>query len=166
MTTTNDHGIDETYEQAVADVEPEFTETREAYQINYVRGLRELADFLEKHPKLVPSYGGETINVFAYTKKDLAEMAREMGTCEKLDQDYWFTMRKKFPPHKFDLNITREKVCTKVKTGTRVVEKPDPDALKAVPRISVEEDIYEWKCPESVLAPDLPEDLKCDDDEA
>jgi hypothetical protein len=34
--------------------------------------------------------------------------------------------------------------CEKVKVGTKVVEKPDPNV--EVPTVEVEEDVYEWEC--------------------
>lgn len=34
--------------------------------------------------------------------------------------------------------------CERVKVGTKVVEKPDPNV--EVPTVEVEEDVYEWEC--------------------
>lgn len=45
------------------------------------------------------------------------------------------------------LNITiypASGTCEKVKVGTKVVEKPDPNV--EVPKVEVEEDVYEWEC--------------------
>lgn len=40
-------------------------------------------------------------------------------------------------------SIVRSQVCKRVKVGTRMVEKPDPNA----PKVTVEEDVYEYTCP-------------------
>lgn len=125
-------------------------------QVAWAEGLHQVADFFAEHPELCPPYG-ETFNIFAHDREHLAEKARSFGTCDKVEQDYWYVLRKVFGPHKVDLTIERECVCTKVQVGTRTVTKPDPEAIAAVPTIEVEEPIYEWECPDSILNPELQE---------
>jgi len=117
-------------------------------------GLRELADFAEQQPELFENHSfGETINLFTYTPEDMAEKTRLLGNSEKVASGGWYTMRRCFGPHKIDLNIARDKFCERVQSGTKIMTKPDPEILKDVPTIEVEEPVYEWICPESVLNP-------------
>lgn len=37
-------------------------------------------------------------------------------------------------------------VCVRVQTGTRTVTEPDPEAVAALPTITREEPVYEWRC--------------------
>ena len=47
-------------------------------------------------------------------------------------------------------------VCKRVQVGTRVVEKPDPDyEPEEVPTIQVEEPVYEYRCPDPIVAAGL-----------
>lgn len=41
-------------------------------------------------------------------------------------------------------------VCTRVQTGTRTVTEPDPDAVAALPTITREEPVYEWRCADAL----------------
>jgi len=118
---------------------------------NWVAGLREMADFAEQHPDLFEKQYGETINLFASDAEDMAKQTSRLGTSTKLVSENWYTMSRRFGPHRVDLNIARKQFCERVQTGTKTVKQPDPEALKQVPTIEVEEPVYEWLCPESVL---------------
>jgi len=119
---------------------------------NWISGLRELADFAEQHPTLFERQYGETVNLFAYSPEEMAEQTATLGTSVKTISENWYTMTRRFGPHRLDLSIGRKTFCERVQTGTVTVEKPDPEALERVPTIEVEEPVYEWICPESVLA--------------
>jgi len=112
----------------------------------WIDGLRELADFAETHPTVFDFYG-ETFNQFPCDAAALATIAHEIGTCEKVQLDPWYILSKQFGPHSLEFNTQREKVCTKVVVGTKIVSKPDPNA----PKIEVEEEVCEWQCPDSIL---------------
>jgi len=120
----------------------------------YAKGLHELADFAGQHPELFDKHCGETFNIFAYTSEEMAEKTRLLGTSKKVASDGWYTMSRRFGPHQVDLSISRNTFCERVQTGTKTVEKPDPEALKQVPTIEVEEPVYEWTCPETILRPE------------
>ena len=45
-------------------------------------------------------------------------------------------------------SIDREHVCVRKQVGMRMVNRPDPNAQ----RIEVEEPVYKWDCPGSILA--------------
>lgn len=42
-------------------------------------------------------------------------------------------------------------LCERVQVGTRTVSQPDPEALAALPRIEVEEPVFEWYCNDAEL---------------
>lgn len=46
----------------------------------------------------------------------------------------------------------REGVCERVQVGTKTVEKYDSDALLAIPKVIVEEPVFEWMCPDPLRA--------------
>lgn len=119
----------------------------------WAEGLRELADFAEQRPELFDG-NGETFNLFAYTPEGMTEKARLLGTSEKHSLGSYYVMRRYFGPHKLELNIAHEQFCERVQTGTKTVTKPDPEALRQVPNVEIEEPVYEWICPKSVLKDD------------
>lgn len=41
--------------------------------------------------------------------------------------------------------------CVKVQTGTRTVTEPDPEAVAALPTITREEPVYEWRCADPLV---------------
>lgn len=141
-------------------------ETTIMVKSRYAEDLRKLADFIEAHAELFEYSMPVKIDLFAHNREEFAEKIRKMGGGDKKEQFGWFIFEKKFGQHSIELNIQRDRVCTKVKTGTKIVSKIDPEYLETAPRIEVEEDVYEWECPESILAPVIPEDLKCEDEEA
>ena len=44
-----------------------------------------------------------------------------------------------------------EALCERVQTGTRTVEKIDPDYLLDAPKVTVEEPVYDWRCSDDIL---------------
>ena len=113
----------------------------------YTKGLRELAGFIDEHiPAHELDYGIQ-INLFADTAESLLKKARSLGGAwKKEDKGQWFTLRRDFGPHHVDINIYRDEVCERVQVGTETIEVPDP----AAPKVTVEQPIYEWRCPESL----------------
>lgn len=105
-----------------------------------IRGLRDLAAFLEQHPS-VPMPVGTSLNAFVYTREEMREIAR-VGTWEKAYYDEWMALRKMFGDDiQFDINIARGQVCERVVVGTQTVP--------AQPEKTVE--IVEWRCADSLL---------------
>ena len=128
---------------------PELTENQQ----EYVGGLRELADFLEEHPQFIGEYApGVRFDVFVKGDAPLMEMKALIkgtgGRWDKVDFGAWFVLRRHFGPHNLDINAEREAVCERVQVDTKTVMKPDPSA----PLVPVEEPVYEWHCPDSLLA--------------
>lgn len=129
------------------------TDTLTDEQRAWIEGLRELADFVEAHPE-IDAASTFTLNLWMHEKSDLADWMKRLGG--KWDKytglDAYFIMRRMFGPHRIELNANREAVCERTQVGTKTVEKPDPELLAAVPLVTVEEPVYEWKCPDSLLA--------------
>lgn len=118
----------------------------------FIQGLRDMADFFENHPDLkFPHYSG--LNVFVNTREEIAEIARQ-STWSKVYAGHWFCLRKQFGSDlTLEINISREEVCRKVVTGTRVVP-----AMPAMPATEeTVEEVTEWVCDETSLLADYKE---------
>lgn len=144
------------------------TDARQAY----IDGLHQIADFLAKHPEVpLPMLGsyvsGEYRPTLAiYTqhlgrdddrdqRTALADVTRAMGSVEKSTQ-HEFAVWRRFAGIVLAAYAQRDEVCERVVTGTREVttEVPDPEALAAVPMVTVTEVVedVEWRCG-SILKP-------------
>lgn len=108
-----------------------------------IAGLRQLADFLDQHPDLPVPYVGNA-NAFVDSRTDLARIARVAGVkWQKGGATDYFFLRVAFDGDvAYDVNVSREQVCRKVVTGTRI----EP----AQPAREVEE--FHWVCDEPLLA--------------
>lgn len=120
----------------------------------WLAGLQAMVDFLAEHPEAIRTWDNFQLDLFFYppdTVGQLAEAAKRLGgRWDKSTGGSYFFLTKSFPGgHAIHLNASRESVCTRVQVGTTSVEVPDPDA----PKIVVETPVYEWVCPDSLLAP-------------
>ena len=121
-----------------------------------VKGLRDLADFLEKNPWIKAPYLGA---VLVYVGAgEVSQAARSLGTFDKEFTDDFLNMNKSFGPVRLQVYTNRANVCRKVKTGTKIVTKKviDPSYLAAnngLPMVEVKEEVpvYEFVCPPSLL---------------
>lgn len=123
------------------DVEPEevLAEINRRQRAKFIDGLRELADFLEQHAH-APVVKYASINGFAETKEELADIARRIGHAEKKVTGDWYMLEKKFAKYvTYGVNIERVKVCERKVVGTRDIPAHT-------------EEIVEWECKESILA--------------
>jgi hypothetical protein len=125
-------------------------------QQKMIDGFRQLADFLEANPApgCIKGMFWETWNLFVNSKEEMAEAARWLGSCDKHTKGNWFCLTRKFGNISAEVNIEHERVCERVKVGERVVPARPERVLPAEPE-KVEE-VYEWKCPESILRPNEP----------
>lgn len=98
----------------------------------YVKGLRDMADFLEERPEFI----GTPIYVGTYIYKPSLEMmaakTKALSPCNKVADDIIFSLERKFGPHKVKCYTNRDAVCEK-RTVTKTIE------------------VEEWVCP-SILA--------------
>lgn len=117
----------------------------------FARGLRELADFIEAHPdRPVPPDIYAAVHIS--DTDELRAAVRAIGSADKEYSGDFFTAVRHFPGGiRYGVQAYREQVCERVVVGTETVEVPDPEALAAVPRVTQEREIVEWRC-EPVLA--------------
>lgn len=118
---------------------------------DFIDGLRSLARFLEEHPEINANYN--TLQVDVFTDK-LAEVARSgYGMLAKETRTDWFSLRKSFSQSVWMYwNTSREKVCKRVVTGTKIIPAKPERLLPAEPEQVVE--TWEWQCPDSLLRDD------------
>lgn len=112
---------------------------------DFIKALRDFATFLEAYPGVVVPYMTCT-TAFANSREEMAQQAKAAPGWKKDWSGDWFSLRKNFGERvQFDVSCSRETVCHKVVTGTKVVP--------AQPEREVE--TFEWQCDElSLLAPD------------
>jgi hypothetical protein len=111
---------------------------------DFIRGLREFADFLEAHPEVpAPTYPDLSI----FTDRDgLRLAARALPRAEKVGLgDSFFVLRGEFGNIEVQCMAPREQVCRRVVVGTEEVPE------KVVPAHTKE--VVEWECDEPLLAP-------------
>ena len=137
----------------------ELTENQEAA----VRGLRDLAGWLEKNPELIDLIGVERFYIF-HSGSDVGEFARKalmLGPSQKTSIGDWYNVERSFGPMvKIQVTASHKDVCERVVVGTEEieVEAPDPKlaeaALRDVPLVKTVQVIekVEWKCPPSLMA--------------
>ena len=116
----------------------------------YIDGLRELADFLEERPEFVP-IGEKLILVYALGKEEFLKSCRLMGSFDKKVEPNFLNAIKKFNSMlTLELYTNRSNVCERVVTKITVPEQVIP-AQKEETIPEHEEEVIEWKCPESWL---------------
>lgn len=139
----------------------------------FIDGLHQIADFLAEHPEVpLPYMGGDVragvarhclpiylVSRDGSQRDDIATIARAMGRAEKVfgeDNDRVYVLRR-FGAITLTASADRAEVCERVVRGTREVtrEIPDPEALAAVPKVSVTEVVedVEWVCGPLLKAP-------------
>lgn len=103
----------------------------------YVQGLRDMADFVERTPdfpldctanfNIFPGWGHDDSEI----KSEMARYARMLAPVEKdtlLGE--WFILRRKFGPVTIEVNAKRDKVCTpKVVRVEHVPEQVIPERV-------------------------------------
>jgi len=124
----------------------------------YAEGLRRFADAVEGCEK---ELGMSQIhaNHWCADAADLADSVRAVGgKFKKAKSDDYYIVRQDFGAVRFDVFSTHHRVCERVVT-TETVEIPDPDVKITVevsdpdaPTITVEREVVEWVCPDSILA--------------
>lgn len=123
----------------------------------YTAGLRALADALDANTELPLPYHGSSVGllVILNTEQDQRAALRHYahafdGAVRKGYRDFDFDLHGTFRGLKVQVIADRDQVCERVVTGTREVtrEIPDPEALAAVPTVTVTETIEDvtWEC--------------------
>ena len=125
-----------------------------------VRGLRELADWIEANPATHDTigYSGCTINHCCRDREQFVATLKALGgPWEKSTIGDYFNMERRFGPLiAYHVYVKRSEVCERRVVGTRevTIEAPDPDVVAALPKTlqKVVDEQVEWICPPSVLA--------------
>jgi hypothetical protein len=129
----------------------------------YTSGLRLLADILDDHPEVPLPYDGRVapITIHHLYASEAGRTIREEfqatirafpGTKTKNASDggSYFDVDLDLHGLKVQISTLRDEVCERVVTGTREVtrEVPDPQALAAVPTVTVKETVEDvrWEC--------------------
>jgi len=123
----------------------------------YAAGLRGLADWIEAHPtQPLPI---NTFPVYALnTKEDAANCLRDLKPCKKEYKGDMFYLSREFGPLKLEFVFYRNAVCTRRVIGTKEVGTEVIPA-RIIPEQVIPahtEEIVEWECGESLLAPAVP----------
>lgn len=136
----------------------------------FVKGLRDLADFFDANPEMIDEYDYVIINHQfwgAWEKEEFGreglELLRAGGT--KFDEENQYGVRKHFGPHRFTVSASHDSVCEKKVVGTmtkpalsdeQVAElkalREAQDAIRANPAGTKDEEIVEWECPPSFIS--------------
>jgi len=122
---------------------------------NFIKELKEVADFLEEK-----DFDFEDCNIFDFTifiacrsKESFQKNAKALGTFEK-SADAWINATRKFDQISIQVTAERDLVCKKVLVGTKIIPATEE---KIIPEMIVpacperEEEVYEYKCPESFI---------------
>jgi hypothetical protein len=161
----------ETYEERQKRVAKEREEAQKIAdaqaRIDYVVGLRALADAIESRPNMpVPQYGYtveinatvadyksvdgkyQTVYDNEATLKALRAVTRAIpGRKEKIFLDWAFEVRKDFSPQvKYKVTASRAAVCKKIPTGNKIVHAA---STQYIPE-RVEEE-FTWDCTDGTL---------------
>lgn len=129
------------------------TETDRRAEFN--EGLRLIAEFLVEHPEVPQPYHlmGSEFYIYLHgeeSRAQLATIARAFGRAEKRFEGVRFEVSRRFAGINLIAQAQRAEVCERVVTGTREVSKevPDPEALAAVPKVTVTETVEDvkWVC--------------------
>jgi len=118
----------------------------------FLKALSKLTALYENHPELPVPYMAQ-LDAFPADREELANAARKIAHLKprKDASEYYYKISVDLAPgHILQFCMEREKVCERIKTGTKLVEVPAKPAEEAK---VVEVPVYEWKCADSILAP-------------
>lgn len=130
-------------------------------QAAYTAGLRALADLLDAHPQLIENVSlsqSDLLVSLGWMSDPMSRMAEFIRAAldrrlpiKKTYDDEWGTVFIDLGGGvRLQVYARREQVCERIVTGTREVtrEVPDPEALKAVPTVTVTETVEDvrWDC--------------------
>lgn len=123
----------------------------------YIQALRNLADFMEQREfpgtwKGTFSNGYPSVSLVLYTKdkQTFGEATKAIGTCRKRADGGFLEVTREEPTFIVQINAYRDGVCERVVTGTKTIPAKEEEIIPAEPEH--EEEIVEWKCPESFMA--------------
>ncbi len=118
----------------------------------FVSALRELADFYEARPDLITPWDPE-FTLLPHGKEGMAQAARLLGACKKEVDGTFFRLKRFVGAIKINALEYRTVVCERVVLGRKAVPETYVPARKAQLIAAHEEDIIEYRCSVSLLAP-------------
>ena len=128
----------------------------------YIQSLKGLADFLEERAlpdewvsntwsEVLTSYSVPFLEFQVINKQSFGEIAAALGTYDKSANDYRVEAKATLiGGAQVLVTIAHEKICEKVVIGKKTIPFSQAYMVQAVPEH--EEDIIEWKCPDSFVA--------------
>lgn len=118
-----------------------------------ISAIQQYTRFLQANPLIASKTGLGDPYIFSYDEEDWRTTNAALGTFEKESDQSYLRALKSFGNGygKFQIRhlMSHEGVCEKVVVGTRTVTKSVPMDDVEYTEIEVEEDIIEWKCPDS-----------------
>jgi hypothetical protein len=115
----------------------------------FIAGLREFADWLELKPIDAPR-SCRRILFCVHSTCDLIAVRRACALSEKnMEGDYVHFAKRFRGGISFSLFASKELTCERVKVGTKIIPAKPEMVLPATPER--EEEIFEWRCPDSIL---------------
>lgn len=129
-------------------------------QREWIDSAREMLDFLEARPTLIPRWGGLIVYPETSGAQELGLKARALGSSEKYASDSLIGAFRSFGCHVVKVMDYRENVCERVQVGTKTeevtVNEPPEDAevidVRQTFVIRREVPVYKTRCPDSLLA--------------
>lgn len=129
--------------------------------ITFAQFLRDLADWYESHPSVPEPYGldSKKLTCYSFTTADKSkEILRALGPFKKdypEDDDKYFNAVVEIGGRELCFTFYRDRVCQPKVVGTRHVEAQlIPESYSQSRVIAAhDEDVIEWDCSDSVLAP-------------
>lgn len=133
----------------------------ETLKESHVAALREYTTWIEslEHEQLIEEvcrYGVRYVGLWPYNRDRFSEYVGAIGKCEKGSNSTSVFVKKAFGSSsstniELTVRLSHEEICEKVVVGVRQVEKQVPVGEVQYTTEIVEEEIVEWKCPESFL---------------
>ena len=80
-----------------------------------IDGLLEAAEYLQGHPD-IPALTIAWLRASVWTKSQLHDAARVLGSCEKIADDHYYVLRRAFGPLHLEVSISRDQICKKIIT--------------------------------------------------
>ncbi len=117
----------------------------------YIQALRMTADWLVTHAE-VPAPNYLNILVAQCTKEDLGHAAKALGKAEKKITDNYFSIVGHVDEVRLEFYNSRDAICERVKVAEKVIPAHTLPALAEQHIEEKIEEVFEWKCPGSILA--------------
>ena len=115
--------------------------------------VRQYLTFLQANPIIAAKASLPDPYIFTHNDEDWRRVNRAMGTFHKSSDQNYLRAERTFGEYPAELTLrhlrSHENACERVVTGTKTVTKQVPTTEVEYTEVEVEEDIVEWKCPDS-----------------